>query len=262
MSNKVNMIGKRFGKLIVISEAGSNSRGDALWLCKCDCGNEKIVRGSHLRYGNIKSCGCLNNPNLIGQRFGNLIVIRKFGNNKYNHVLWSCKCDCGNETIVSSSGLLGGSTKSCGCLAKPHGMFGTRFYKIYQGIKQRCNNKKDHAYHLYGGRGITICDRWKNFINFKEDMYESYLDHCKEFGEKQTTIDRVDVNGNYCKDNCRWATYKEQANNKTTNHIICVNGENMTVTQVSEKYGINYQTILHRLNRGECIFGSDKSKTI
>lgn len=97
---------------------------------------------------------------------------------------------------------------------KVHGMTGTRFYGIWSGMKTRCNNK---YWTDYGGRGITYCEEWENFINFKNDMYLSYLDHVERYGEKQTSLDRKNVNGNYEPSNCVWATFEEQNNNKRIN---------------------------------------------
>lgn len=136
------------------------------------------------------------------------------------------KCHCGVEKEISVYNVKSGKTISCGCESikqiralgkisgskKPsysHGMFGTRFYNIYFGIVSRCNGKNIINKKWYSEKGIK-CE-WNKFEDFRDDMYQSYLDHVKEFGEKQTTIDRINSDGNYCKDNCRWATYKEQA---------------------------------------------------
>ncbi len=228
--SKLNLVGQRFGRLVVLKEFGSDKRGNILWLCKCDCGNEKVTRGERLRAGVTKSCGCFNKErvretcfkDLVGKRFGRLLVI-KYAYTKGNRVYWECKCDCGNEICVRGSSLTTGNTKSCGCYNLEvatkklliHGMKHTRFYNIWCGMKARCHNQNSPKYRIYGARGITVCDRWKNsFLAFKEDMYESYLDHCEKHGENNTSIDRIDVNGNYEPSNCKWATWKEQRANQ------------------------------------------------
>lgn len=106
------------------------------------------------------------------------------------------------------------------------------------------------GYNNYGGRGITYQESWKKFENFRDDMYESYLKHCEEYGEKDTTLDRIDVNGNYCKENCRWATRKIQANNTRKNHYITINGEVKTLTQWVEFYGIALSTVKNYIRKG------------
>ena len=121
-----NMIDQKFGRLTVIERRGSNKRGDALWLCKCDCGNEIIVKGSNLRNGTTKSCGCLHKEkaseltykNIIGQKFCRLTVIEEKGKNKHGSYMWLCQCDCGNKIIIDGASLRSGHTKSCGCLQK------------------------------------------------------------------------------------------------------------------------------------------------
>lgn len=199
---------------------------------------------------------------LIGQRFNRLVVIEEVGRNKQGFVMWHCKCDCGNEVDVSGSKLRNGNTKSCGCLTHDilvkrntkHNMVGTRFYEIYACILKRCNNKNSKTYYYYGARGIKCL--WSSFEEFRDDMYESYLDHVKESGEKQTTLDCIDSNGNYSKENCRWATWKEQANNRGNGRYVTVGGECMTVAQASDRYGIKYTTIIGRLKNGKDIFGN------
>lgn len=122
-----------------------------------------------------------------------------------------------------------------------------RLRNLWSGMKQRCYNPKNLRYNCYGGRGIKVCERWLDYYNFQEDMYESYLEHVAEFGEKDTTLDRIDVNGNYCKENCKWSTKKEQANNKTTN-IFTPTGE--TLFNYCKRTGINYNTVRGRLKDG------------
>jgi hypothetical protein len=154
--------------------------------------------------------------NLIGKRFTYLTVIDQFqeiknGKQRYFAL---CKCKCGNLTKVQRGALKNGHTKSCGCLNKElskkrfttHKMSLTRPWFCWAHIKQRCLNKNNKSYKNYGGRGIKVCDRWLNFESFWEDMKDGYKDNL--------TIDRIDNDGNYCKENCRWITHKEQQKNK------------------------------------------------
>jgi len=181
---------------------------------------------------------------LSGQRLGMLQVLHRGPQSKDNRATWVCKCDCGVEKSIRSKYLVAGTARSCGCqrYATTHGMTKTKAYQSWQCMKSRCDKPSNVRYSEYGGRGVTYCDRWKSFENFYADM-----------GEPPTpkhTLDRKEVNGNYEPDNCRWATQKEQANNRRNNVFVEWQGQRMTVTQLAERTGFPLSNLRHRLKRG------------
>ena len=190
--------------------------------------------------------------NLIGKNFGRLSVIKRMNDDKNRNSRWLCKCDCGKEKIIYGCSLKSGNTKSCGCLHKEktsianttHGHSKKReeskTYTAWKSMIKRCTNPKDKYYYCYGGRGITVCKRWRKFVNFLEDMGEA---------PEGYQIDRIDNNGNYCKSNCRWVTLKEQARNKRNNHLETYDGKTQCLAVWAEEYQIPYGTLLARINR-------------
>lgn len=181
--------------------------------------------------------------NMLGKKFGRLTPIKEV---KIGGVYkWLCSCSCGNKKSIIGSSLYSGSTKSCGCLFKEkrktyyktHGASKTRIYKIYRGILNRCKNKNVKCYKNYGGRGIKCL--WNTFEDFYIDMGPSY--------KEGLTIDRIDVNGNYCKKNCQWITILKQAFNRRNSHFLTYNGKTQTMTEWSYEIGVKNATLWARI---------------
>lgn len=190
---KIDLTGKKFGKLTAVSQVGINKSGNALWLCKCDCGGETVAINSNLTRGNSTSCGCISREKTI---------IR---NTKYSH---------SNHQL----------------------------YKAWQGIQQRCNDSNCNIYRYYGGKGIKCCERWRDYEAFYSDNILKY--------KKGLTIDRINTNGDYSPENCRWVSMLIQANNKSNNRIVTAYGYTASLADVCRRFNADYKKTWKRLWRG------------
>lgn len=221
-------LGKKFGKLTILEfKPGDYRNGkniSAKARCKCDCGFEKWINWGHLKKNAINSCGCLRDPDVyIGQKFGNFTVLEIIPHHYNEHgtrilTKAKCECKCGTIKTVNVNNLQAGNTISCGCVGREnakiastkHGLSSNIIYNLWRRINNRCYNKNTRGYEWYGGRGIT--NYWKDdvvsFVNY-------ILEELGPRPSKKHSLDRIDNDGNYEPGNLRWATYKQQANNKT-----------------------------------------------
>lgn len=236
-----DLTGMRFGRLTVLRQAedhvSKSGQHRSAWLVQCDCGSEPfVVVGNYLTSKNgSKSCGCYRKgmfngktairKDLTGMVFGRLVVLKQVEDivtkSGKHYPSWLCKCDCGNECVVSGASLKSGNTKSCGCLhkeelsnmASKHHLTDSRLYLVWKGMKARCYIPSHNHYDIYGAKGITVCDEWKNdFQAFYDWAIKNGYDENAIRGE--CTLERKDVNGNYCPENCVWADSTVQAINQ------------------------------------------------
>lgn len=182
---------------------------------------------------------------LAGQRYGRLIVVREAGRAGVTR-RFECRCDCGSTAIVRMGNLRTGHTTSCGCYAREsattHGLGHSSEYQTWYHMILRCEDPCTDSYPYYGGRGIGVCDRWHKFENFLEDMGMK--------PSKRLTLDRVDNDGNYEPNNCRWATLHQQSRNRSSNRMLTLGGKTLCIRDWEAATGINYTTIWERLRRG------------
>lgn len=190
---------------------------------------------------------------LVGKHFGRLTVLERTRVGPKSEIRWICKCDCGSDRLVSSGGLMSGKAKSCGCYRKDvsranciarcrtHGKSRDPIFGLWKSMLSRCGDPSAINFANYGGAGIKVCDRWLSFENFYADM-----------GDRPPgmTLDRIDNHGNYSPDNCRWAMWREQTRNKSTNRNLTANGRTMCITDWAAEIGISAGQLGKRINEG------------
>lgn len=246
--------GNKYGKLTVIQFNAMNKNGDALWLCRCDCGKDSVVLGTSLRRRKgTKSCGCLLgqcNPaeilstriNETGNKYGRLTVIKFDGMHK-KQTSWQCHCECGETVVVRGSSLRSGNTKSCGCINKEgnptHGKVYHPIYNAYHAARTRCTNPKQIHWDIYGGRGIKFL--LGSFEGFYERMLPTWF--------KGASIGRIDPNGNYEYGNIKWETNAQQARGKRTNVWYTHNGETLIQSDWATRIGITAISLSERVQK-------------
>lgn len=271
-----NIVNQKFGRLLVVSLSHiSEAKRSAIWDCLCECGNNHKASGTNLRSGQVKSCGCLqveksknqvpkNYKDLTGCTFGRLIVLSRSDIPKKGGIVsWKCKCICGKIKDVITGNLTSGNQVSCGCFNRErakdshttHGLSRTRMYRIWAGMISRCYNPNVDHYSDYGGRGISVSDEWRNdFMIFYNDMKDTYNDTLQ--------IDRIDVNGNYCKENCKWSTYKEQSRNRRNSVYLTVDGDRKLLVEWAEDKNLDKHLLHGRRQKGftdkQAVFGKIK----
>ena len=245
MSRKLELQGQKFNKLTAIKENGKDKKGQVLWLCKCECGNFTNVRGTELKNGKVKSCGCKFFKDLSGQKFGKLLVVKRV-ENIGKQVAYLCKCDCGNTKVVKADYLRTGDTKSCGCLPHSHvkhGLIHQRIYRIWLAMKNRCGNAKMDSYKNYGKRGIKICEEWlSDFKKFHSwAILSGYNDNL--------TIERVDNNKGYEPSNCIWIPLPEQSKHRRNVIKIKYNNNFYTIPELAKFLGISYYKLYTKIKK-------------
>lgn len=251
------IVGRQYGKLTVLS-FDRLPNGRRAVICRCSCGNEKPYDLGAVRTGNSTCCGCIKKPTVTddqvaGLVFGRLTVIRRNGTHRLGAAMVDCRCVCGTVKHLRLIDLRCGSVASCGCLRDElrktrnltHGQSReenkTKEYRAWTALRNRCSNPRTPGYKDYGGRGITVCERWSSFENFISDMGKS---------PPGTSIDRIKNDKGYSPENCRWATKREQEANKRSNILIQLNGISKPIFTWAQEFGINGHTAWARWRRG------------
>lgn len=259
-TSNLNIHNQRFGKLVALEPTDERRNNSVVWICQCDCGNVCFILAYALKNGHTRSCGCLGKgprpyrKDITGLRYGSLTAIRPTGKTRGNSqsAEWECLCECGNTHLASLAVLQGSKVITCQqCYRKrlserftKHGMARNDLYQAeysaWQSAIQRTTNPNHPSYQNYGGRGITVCERWaKSFQNFYDDMGPR---------PKKKSLGRIDNDKGYYKENCKWETMEEQSGNKRSNRLVTAFGETKMVAEWARQMSMKFATLCARLN--------------
>lgn len=258
MPQRVELLGSRFGSLVCIKEANRKVAGSVVWVCQCDCGRTEDVAAYRLTSTRKRCQKTMCNEcsskrrslDLAGQKFSEFEVLSREEGRLNGLIVWKCKCSCGNVEVISTGALTQGKRKRCKtCAANlklkvstKHSMSYTPTYKSWSEMIVRCYCETNSSYPRYGGRGIKVCDRWReSFQNFFEDMGER---------PENKTLDRIDNSGNYEPGNCKWSTAQEQALNRRSSVILTYKGKTQNLSQWAKELGFSDETLRSRIKRG------------
>ncbi len=264
MSRLIDLTGQTFYRWTVLGPGNPERvNKQVMWHCRCLCGTERDVASANLIHGYSKSCGCLADESrhkkaedLTGQKFNRLTVIERDPSSNTKHIKWICRCDCGNTCSVAGDNLKNGHSKSCGCLNSElvtarnkanatHGDTRTPLYRIWHSMWARCTDPRCASFLRYGARGISVCEEWKDYLVFRAWALSVGYDY-----DPKWTIDRIDPDGDYCPENCRFLTRQQQS--ATNRHAVRVeyNGETKCLREWAREYNIPYLTFYNRYRNG------------
>lgn len=242
--NREDLSGRRYGMWTVLFHVKRK-----YWRCRCDCGTERNVLSDHLKAGETRSCGCATEKVHPNDIFGQITVLERI-----KGTTWICRCSCGEIFTTSTSHLRDKkkpTTKCRKCSNKSRTTVNVaengKAYTMWKDMIYRCEEPSCGSYKNYGARGISVCEDWKDFSTFLNWLVDNGYN--KNLG-RQCSIERIDVNGDYCPQNCKIAGTKEQANNKRDNNYVTIGTETKTVTQWCETTGVNRSTAYHRIANG------------
>lgn len=264
--------GDVFGRLTAVRASGSSVTGHSLWAFRCECGNTKIARSCHIFEGRVMSCGCLRIERVksanrertginSGDRFHRLVAVSEHHVDD-GRIYWQWTCDCGQSPILDAHRVKTGHTKSCGCFNREaarkrlltHGKTGTKEYRAWAGMKRRCYCISSSSYPDYGGRGITVCDRWRT-------SFDDFLADVGIAPSHKHSLDRTDNSKGYEPGNCQWRTFTDQMNNRRGNILVTYEGRTLTLTAWSRELGIKRGTLASRIRSGWTIHRSFTTPT-
>jgi hypothetical protein len=263
MLKAVDITGETFGRLTVVSAASSvrNKNGVTIrmWLCRCECGNQAVVRGNNLRSGTSTSCGCRAGDDLSGKEFGRWLVIGKQPNrlrrpSGSSYRVWLCRCDCGGEKEIDGWALSSGKSRSCGCLAREvaaeqcvrlkttHGKSSSPEYSAWSVMVGRCTNPSNRQYADYGGRGVNVCSDWIGPGGFQQ-----FLEYMRERPNATSSLERKDNDRGYEPGNVEWSTSKKQARNRRSSVLLTYNGKTQCATDWALEVGLSPEIVRRRI---------------